>query len=676
MADYYSVLARAVGTLPENTAAGRRAIYEKARGALVRQLETIQPPLPANEIAKQRLALEEAVRRIEGETARAALAAGQAAATPRPPAPAAPPPAPPPPAAPPAAAPPPAAPRAEAPVPRAPAPPPRAPAPPPPPRPMAPRPPIAAAPQPPKPEEPASSAVDEERLEPSLDGQSSDDAGHREPRALPPAPVVPPRPRIDAPATSGAPRPEPRFAAPRPPVDREPAAPAAPEPRIDAPADDAVADEAVLAPDVLGALDEPPPAAAPKKRRGLFGRREPQPDAAAVAADATESAVEETRKERRVRRQALRAANDPAAADEPQAPVGGEDWSDAGNLSLRRPTVRRRPRRRAWIAPLAGIVAAVVLIALILGGAYVYRDALLGLVDSQLAETPAPAQQAEPAPEEEAAPKNNDRLPSAAAPTNGAASGAASNGTPADGDTRTVPTTRVVTPQPVAPIPPAGTDAAPAPGTPAEGTAPADGAAAPDAAVPGGPDTGGNGLTGPSQGILYEEGEVAGSKGAALQGTAKWEMVRESIGGGAPEPIVRATIEVPERAITTTIIIRRNRDEALPASHLVEVAFELPVNFPGGGITNLPGLIMKTTEGSRGDALIGASARVSDGLFWIALSSSESDQKLNLELLRDRGWIDLPMLYNNGRRAILTLAKGSEGAAAIDQAIEAWSTEK
>jgi len=66
MADYYTVLQRAVAALPENTGAGRRAIYDKARAALVRQLETIQPPLPAAEIAKQRLSLEEAVRRIGG----------------------------------------------------------------------------------------------------------------------------------------------------------------------------------------------------------------------------------------------------------------------------------------------------------------------------------------------------------------------------------------------------------------------------------------------------------------------------------------------------------------------------------------------------------------------------------------------------------------------------------
>ncbi len=172
--------------------------------------------------------------------------------------------------------------------------------------------------------------------------------------------------------------------------------------------------------------------------------------------------------------------------------------------------------------------------------------------------------------------------------------------------------------------------------------------------------------------MLYEEGETVGARGAALRGDVRWEVVRESIGGAPPDPIVRATIAVPERQATTTIIFRRNRDDALPASHLIEVAFELPPEFLGGEISNLPGLIMKGTENARGDALIGASARVADRLFWIALSSAERDEERNLNLLKERDWIDLPMMYGNGRRAILTIEKGADGRAAMNQVVEAW----
>ena len=73
MAEYYALLARAVGALPRNDEGSRREIYVKARSALIRQLKAITPPLPAAEISKQRLALEEAIRRVEREAAEAAV---------------------------------------------------------------------------------------------------------------------------------------------------------------------------------------------------------------------------------------------------------------------------------------------------------------------------------------------------------------------------------------------------------------------------------------------------------------------------------------------------------------------------------------------------------------------------------------------------------------------------
>ncbi len=74
MAEYYALLARAVGALQRNDESARREIYVKARSALIRQLKAITPPLPPAEISKQRLALEEAIRRVERETAEAAAA--------------------------------------------------------------------------------------------------------------------------------------------------------------------------------------------------------------------------------------------------------------------------------------------------------------------------------------------------------------------------------------------------------------------------------------------------------------------------------------------------------------------------------------------------------------------------------------------------------------------------
>ena len=99
----------------------------------------------------------------------------------------------------------------------------------------------------------------------------------------------------------------------------------------------------------------------------------------------------------------------------------------------------------------------------------------------------------------------------------------------------------------------------------------------------------------------------------------------------------------------------------------------MPDAFEGGGVKNVPGIIMKETEEARGEPLRGAAARVSSGLFWIALSEDANDRQSNLRLLSERDWIDIPILYESGRRAILTLRKGSEGFESVEAAIRAWS---
>jgi hypothetical protein len=70
MADYYPLIARAVAGLEKNTGDARRALYERARGALVAQLRSVNPPLSENDVTRERLALEESIRKVEAEAAR------------------------------------------------------------------------------------------------------------------------------------------------------------------------------------------------------------------------------------------------------------------------------------------------------------------------------------------------------------------------------------------------------------------------------------------------------------------------------------------------------------------------------------------------------------------------------------------------------------------------------
>ena len=84
MADYYPLIARAIAGLdPSAPGESRRALYERARAALISQLRSVQPPLSESEITRERLSLEEAVRKVESEAAQRAREARSGGASSR-----------------------------------------------------------------------------------------------------------------------------------------------------------------------------------------------------------------------------------------------------------------------------------------------------------------------------------------------------------------------------------------------------------------------------------------------------------------------------------------------------------------------------------------------------------------------------------------------------------------
>ena len=101
---------------------------------------------------------------------------------------------------------------------------------------------------------------------------------------------------------------------------------------------------------------------------------------------------------------------------------------------------------------------------------------------------------------------------------------------------------------------------------------------------------------------------------------------------------------------------------------------DVPGDFPGKGIKSVPRIVMKPTEEARGQPLVGAEAKITDGFFWIALSAADADISANLALLRERDWIDLPFVYETGQRAILTFEKGTQGDQVFQKAMTAWTS--
>lgn len=603
MADYYPVLKRAISSLPSGSGEARRAVYEKARVALLRQLSSYNPPLSPTEIADQRVALEDCIRRVEAEVAGEPAPAPVEAAPPPPPAP---------------------APKAE------------------------------PAPQPvPEPQP---------QREPPPQREPRVSLGHDD---------APPPFRKSVPAALTAPEMNP-FRHIEPLAGRSEG-----QSRADSP----FHDEAHDASPAPVQVDRPrlPTARLPDEHNeprigvGVSALTRTLKQADALGA-ASSTAV-------RVARNAMDEQGDAAPRVEPD--LGGERVAPRqiplNVTKAEKIEPVRAPREGATLpwaeeatrstSPLKMILAglAVVLVLAIGGTAFVFRDALSSLIAGQ-PDTEASAKPAEGG--DGLAPKILDRLP-------------------AEGDVAAAPVApdaKTVQTEAVSPATTVDPDLPPPPGNGATGTNLAD-ATPPPSATADAPPALGLAPTTPStagtpaaeqtigiaqKAILYEE-PIPGAPGTKLEGTVVWSFVNEpTLPGEKPVPQIRGEIEVPDLSLKMRLSIHKNDDQALPASHIVEFAFDVPASFPGKFIDTTPGMIAKQTEEARGDPIVGAVAKVSDSLFWLALSGLDQDVARNIQLLKDRAWIDIPIRYGNRRRAILTFEKGAPGDKAFADAFAAW----
>ena len=172
--------------------------------------------------------------------------------------------------------------------------------------------------------------------------------------------------------------------------------------------------------------------------------------------------------------------------------------------------------------------------------------------------------------------------------------------------------------------------------------------------------------------VLYDE-DPSDPKGKQYVGSVVWrtEPVKAAAGQKA-DIAVRADIEIPDRKFKMTMSFRRNTDSSLPASHTAELTFILPPDFAGGGVGNVPGILMKSNEQARGTPLAGLAVKVTDGFFLVGLSNVDADRARNLQLLKERSWFDVPLVYVNQRRAIIAIEKGAPGERAFNDAFAAW----
>ncbi|RUM23028.1 hypothetical protein EFQ99_23630 [Rhizobium vallis] len=393
-----------------------------------------------------------------------------------------------------------------------------------------------------------------------------------------------------------------------------------------------------------------------------------------------------------------------AADDDDTNP--GMDIDQMVASKLQGKSFRMEPKRRRFgIGTVITLLFALILIG---GGAYAgwtNREALVAMVDGLVSSAPSQATRNEattaPAPAGSATPATPSApTPSATTPAKPATEPGAQNtpappaqpnqqvaslnndgtaanskftqrlladGTEVDSGAATVPGTPTAEGKSVAEQNVASADTPPASAqsdvAPAETLTPNGPAASPQQTAP----------VGSSEKMFLYEERIGQSSPTAIEGSVVWSVQHETGQGGRQEATVQGNVTVPERNLSALVTFKRNSDPSLPASHLVEIVFSVPPNFEGGSIDSVQRISMKRTEQDRGDALIAVPAKITDDFHMIALNDYPDARKANLDLMSTRNWIDIPITYRNGRRALLTMEKGGSGTDAFNTAIKEWT---
>ncbi|MCQ6513123.1 hypothetical protein NPN18_25480, partial [Vibrio parahaemolyticus] len=81
-----------------------------------------------------------------------------------------------------------------------------------------------------------------------------------------------------------------------------------------------------------------------------------------------------------------------------------------------------------------------------------------------------------------------------------------------------------------------------------------------------------------------------GTTGAVpFSGTIEWSKGTDEMG----QPTLIGKASIPARNLGVDVLIRKNSDSSLPASHLMEVNFRVSETFIGGSVAGLPGVLLK-----------------------------------------------------------------------------------
>jgi hypothetical protein len=161
------------------------------------------------------------------------------------------------------------------------------------------------------------------------------------------------------------------------------------------------------------------------------------------------------------------------------------------------------------------------------------------------------------------------------------------------------------------------------------------------------------------------------AKPAINVGTAVWSLIPAP--AGQPQGVgVKAEVDVPDLKMHASMIMRKNFDASLPASHTIDLRVTFDAGSTIKGVKDIAIPLMRRDDPPASDALAGVRVKISDNYFLIGLNRGDGDVAKNIQEIAERGWFDFPMQLDDDRIAKLTFEKGSDGEKIVAQALAAW----
>jgi len=171
---------------------------------------------------------------------------------------------------------------------------------------------------------------------------------------------------------------------------------------------------------------------------------------------------------------------------------------------------------------------------------------------------------------------------------------------------------------------------------------------------------------------LFFEETTAEPRGVQSDGQVIWLSEPTPAGRGKPEDrIVRGTVSLPNARMSFDVVIRRNRETTLSASHIVEVIFRPEAGREG--IKVIGPIEARDQETQPGIALKGAMVPIGTNHFLVGLDSNELAIAKNIEAMRDQKWFAFQFQLTNDRLGAALIEKGPTGERVFREAIESWS---